>query len=125
MDNYKSSNYGHTGEPIWNIRNRLRKVSFDVDALQEFGGLATVPLISPFTTDGFFTVASTLGDGRRVDPAVMPVLVNAMPNIREMEWAFFSLPWRLPDLRMSLANALFSTAAADIAYLLGGRRSAQ
>jgi hypothetical protein len=113
MDNYDNKDYGPKGKPIWGIRNQLREVDFDMDALHESGGLATVPVVSGFTTGW--------GSGRRVAPAVMPFLTKALPNASGLEWAFYALPRRLLDLRraerMSLANALLSTAAVDIRLL--------
>ncbi|KAK4041055.1 hypothetical protein C8A01DRAFT_34899 [Parachaetomium inaequale] len=117
MDNYDGDDKGHRGVPIWFIRDQLRQVSVDTDVLRESGGLATVRVVSGLTN--YHHIG--LGCGRRVDPAVMPLVTKALPNAREMNWAFSALPRRFPDLRraerMSLANALFATAAADIRLL--------
>jgi len=113
MDNYANTEYGHKGEPIWKIRNRFREVSLDAEVLEESGGIPRVPVVSAF--------AAGWRPGRRVDSAAMPLLAKALPNARKMDWAFYPLPRRMPRARkferLSLANALFSTASVDMRQL--------
>ena len=91
----------------------LPAVGLNRKALHKSGGLATVPLVCSFTA-GF-------SPGRHLDPAAIPLVARALPNARELRWAFAPSNRRLQGRRraerLSFANALSSLAAADLRLL--------
>ena len=91
----------------------LPAVGLNRKALHKSGGLATVPLVCSFTA-GF-------SSGRHLDPAAIPLVARALPNARELRWAFAPSDRRLQGRRraerLSFANALSSLAAADLRLL--------
>ncbi len=90
----------------------LPAVGFSRNALEKSGGLPTVPVVCSFTAGCF---------GRHLDPAAIPLVARALPNIGTMRYAYHPSTRRLPDLRrterLALANALSSIARADLRLL--------
>ena len=101
----------HLGEPIWRIRNDFKYINFDTEALDDLGGLPSVPAIIHLEHNMY----------RRIDPAVLPVISAALPSVKKMDWGFDAPPRRLPDLRRAIrssaATSFLTTANLSLAQL--------
>lgn len=84
--------------PAWEVRNNYKYIDF-----KDLDHLPPIKWVTSFTTDG-----------RRLRPNTLGTIVAALPNLKSLEWWFYTAPRRMAtlwaDLRDSMASLISQLA---------------
>ncbi|KXH33674.1 hypothetical protein CNYM01_10394 [Colletotrichum nymphaeae SA-01] len=102
-DLFDSLDSSHSGNPIWDVRNDFKYISFD-QTLDTTSGLAQVPVISSVDFREDFSNVK-----RRLHPACITIISQALPDVKALMWDCIMPSRRLESSRREIRLALAET----------------